>query len=106
MISIVLFYSFLIFLGREVFLPWLERVLVVISIVLFYSFLFFLGRKAHRSLAGCEFFKNVDFLGIYPLNFDLILKGGSVFLEIVFFPLLLLLLHSKLPPQLKEQKLL
>ena len=32
MISIVLFYSFLIFLGREVFLPWLERVLITFQI--------------------------------------------------------------------------
>ena len=52
MISIVLFYSFLVFLGRKVFFPWRKRVLVVISIVLFYSFLSFLGREAYRSLAG------------------------------------------------------
>ena len=45
MISIVLFYSFLIFLESEVFFPWRERVLVVISIVLFYSFLIFLGSE-------------------------------------------------------------
>ena len=56
--------------------------------IFFIVFLFSLEAKLICPLPGCEFFKN-DFLGIYQLNFDLIIMGGggSVFLEIVFFPM-------------------
>ena len=46
-----------------------------ISNLLRYIYFFFLAAKLIGPVQGCEFFKNVDFFDVTPLNENFLLKG-------------------------------